>query len=274
MFSIGEFSKITGLTIKTLRFYHEQGVLIPARVEPGSGYRYYDRRNVDTARAIAALRDFGFGLEEIAEILRDHADEADLMDFLAKRKQALNARMAQDRELVSSIDRIIKRETEARTMPQETLYPIEQKQLSPVLVAGMRMTGRYADCGKAFAKLGRGLGRHISGHPLCLYYNDEYREDDADFEPCVPIRKVVQLDGAHIRELSGCNCLSLIHRGPYNELGRSYERLLRHAKEHGYKLSLPSREVYLKGPGMIFKGNPQSYLTEIQIPLEAPGNGT
>jgi len=42
MYSIGEFSQVTGLTIKTLRFYHEQGVLAPSRVDPHSGYRYYD----------------------------------------------------------------------------------------------------------------------------------------------------------------------------------------------------------------------------------------
>ena len=40
MFSIGEFSKITSLPVKTLRFYHEKGLLVPARIEPETGYRY------------------------------------------------------------------------------------------------------------------------------------------------------------------------------------------------------------------------------------------
>ena len=50
MYSIGEFSKITGLSVKTLRFYHAKDVLIPSCVDDSSGYRYYDRSNVEKAR--------------------------------------------------------------------------------------------------------------------------------------------------------------------------------------------------------------------------------
>src|SRR4051794_27116376 len=114
MFSIGEFSRITGLTVKTLRFYHERGVLIPDRIEAGSGYRYYDQHKFETARAVVALRKYGFSLDEIAEILRDHADEADILRFLERRKKELTNRISRDRDLVASLDNIIERETEAR----------------------------------------------------------------------------------------------------------------------------------------------------------------
>jgi DNA-binding transcriptional MerR regulator len=268
MFSIGEFSKITGLTIKTLRFYHERGVLIPASVDGGSGYRYYDQRNLETARAIVSLREYGFGLDEIAEILRDHSDEADILRFLARRKGELSDRITWDRDLVASLDGIIQRETEARQMVRQAAFEIEEKALSPLLVAGIRMQGRYEECGQGFARLGRSLGRHICGLPLCLYYDDEYREGDANFEPCMPVRKMLQIDGVSIRELGGGRCITLIHRGPYHELGRSYERLIRFAKEREYRMLLPCREVYVKGPGMIFKGNPKKYLTDIQIMIE------
>lgn len=268
MYSIGEFSKITGLTVKTLRFYHERGVLIPATIDAGSGYRYYDQRNLETARAIVALRQFGFGLDEVLAILVDHADEADILRFLERRKKELRDRIARDHDLVARLDRIIQSEREAREMARQTVFEIEEKTLPPLLVAGIRMRGRYEECGKGFARLCRSLGRHACGPPFCLYYDGEYREDDADFEPCVPIRKAVQIEGISIRELDGGRCLCLVHRGPYGELGRSYERLIRFAKEHGYTMLLPSREVYLKGPGMIFKGNPKKYLTEIQIMIE------
>jgi DNA-binding transcriptional MerR regulator/DNA gyrase inhibitor GyrI len=262
MFSIGEFSKITGLSIKTLRFYHERGLLVPAWVEAGSGYRSYDERNLEAARAIVALRDFGFSLDEIADILRDHADEADILQFLERRKQELAARIAQDRKLITSLDNLIRSQTEARQIPPET---IEEKTLPDLLVAGIRMRGKYESCGQGFAKLGRSLGRHISGPPFCLFYDDEYCDEDANFEPCMPVSKAVKADGLDVRTLAGGRCLSLIHRGPYSELGRTYERLILVAKERGYQLQLPCREVYLKGPGMIFKGNPKNYLTEVQV---------
>ena len=59
--------------------------------------------------------------------------------------------------------------------------------------------------------------------------------------------------------------MTLLHRGPYDQLGRSYEILLDYIKQRGYEIQVPSREVYLKGPGLIFKGNPNKYLTEIQM---------
>jgi effector-binding domain-containing protein len=102
---------------------------------------------------------------------------------------------------------------------------------------------------------------------MCLYFDGEYREDDADFEPCIPIRKEVAVDGVSIRTLPGARCLTLVHRGPYEQLGRSYAKILKQARERKLNIVLPTREVYVKGPGMIFKGNPKNYLTEIQLPL-------
>lgn len=268
MFSIGEFSKITGMTIKTLRFYHERGILIPARVEAGSGYRYYDHRNVETARVIGALREYSFSLEEIAEILKDHRDDADLLEFLEHRKNSIEQRVRRDREILSSINIIIQREQAARTMSSSTTHSIEEKVLPSIRVAGIRMTGRYQEIGSGFSRLGKSLGRHISGTPMCLFYDDQYRDIDADFEPCMPVRQIVESPGIHVRELAGGRCLSLVHQGPYSELSRSYQKLIEHAKSRGLTLRVPSREIYLKGPGMIFKGNPQKYLTEIQILID------
>ena len=148
------------------------------------------------------------------------------------------------------------------------VFEIEEKQLSPILVAGIRMKGRYSDCGKVFGTLGRKLGRHIGGKAMILCYDDEYREDDADFEPCMPLKRSVEADGVDVRELPGGRCVSLVHRGSYDGLSRSYCRIIDHVKERGLVIGNPSREVYLKGPGMIFKGNPKKYLTEIQFLIE------
>ena len=72
-----------------------------------------------------------------------------------------------------------------------------------------------------------------------------------------------------MRTLPGGRCLTLIHRGPYDQLGRSYAKILQRAEAQNLKPTLPSREVYVKGPGQIFKGNPKNYLTEIQLPLSS-----
>jgi effector-binding domain-containing protein len=149
----------------------------------------------------------------------------------------------------------------------ETNFEIRERVLEPALVAGIRMTGCYGDCGKGFKQLGRKLGRHIAGKPLCLFYDGEYREGDANFEPCMPIRKRVDVEGVDVRELPGGRCLSLMHLGHYDRLRESYAKLREYVQTHGCNVTLPTREVYHKGPGMIFWGNPAKYLTEIQFPL-------
>jgi DNA-binding transcriptional MerR regulator/effector-binding domain-containing protein len=269
LYSIGEFSQITGLSIKTLRFYHEKSLLVPTRVDEATGYRFYDESKVDKARVIAQLRAMEFSLEDIAAILAECADDTQVLAFLERQKGALESRIRQDRDIVRSLDQIIAKEREAQSVARSGKFQIEEKTLSPLLVAGIRMTGRYSDCGKGFARLCRALGRHLSGQPLCLYHDGEYREDDANFEPCVPLRKEVTADGLVPRTLPGGRFLTLVHQGPYDTLGRSYARLLDHVRERSLKIILPAREVYLKGPGMIFKGNPKKYLTEIQLPVEA-----
>ena len=142
-----------------------------------------------------------------------------------------------------------------------------EKSIRPILVAGIRTRGRYRDCGPLFGQLCRKVGRHVGGPPMMLCYDSELREDDADFEVAVPIKKLLTLDGAVVHELPAVTCLTLIHQGPYEDLGGSYAMMFAEVERRGAAIERPTREVYLKGPGMIFRGNPKKYVTELQIPL-------
>lgn len=265
MFSIGEFSKATGLTVKTLRFYQEKGVLIPAWVDDQTGYRYYHPCQIDKARIITQLRSLEFSLDLIMEMLADAEEEADLLDFLARQKTFLEKKIRQYRGIVGSLEKIIYNEREVRMAMQNSTFDVVEKTLDTLLVAGVRMKGSYPECSKGFAKIGKALGRSISGKCFLLHYNDEYKEKDADFEACMPVRKAKAVEGISVRELLGGRCVALLHKGPYEDLSRSYAKILAYIKEKGYEIVLPTREVYLKGPGMIFRGNPRNYLTEIQM---------
>ncbi|MBI2823956.1 MAG: MerR family transcriptional regulator [Planctomycetia bacterium] len=266
MLTIGEFSKATGLTVKALRFYHDQGLLVPAFVDDQTGYRYYSLAQVEVARGIAYLRQWELPLAEIKEILGTPGGEQTL-DILSRHKRVLEERLRHFRKTIRSLDQFIAEERQAIAMA-ESDFDVQEKVLEPVLVAGVRMRGRYDECGRAFAKIGRALGRHIGGSAMLLHYDAEFKEDDADFEACMPIRKAATCDAVSVRELPGGACASLLHRGPYDQLGHSYAKILDYVRQHGYRIAMPTREVYLKGPGMIFKGRPKNYLTEIQILVE------
>jgi DNA-binding transcriptional MerR regulator len=269
-YNIGEFSTISGIPVRTLRFYHEERLLIPASVDAETGYRSYDERNLEVANVIVALRGLEFSLDQIREILADNTDDEDILAHLERQRDAMAQRLQHYRNIVKRIDEIISYEREARELSSmsKPAFEIEERDVAPQLIAGVRLTGRYSEMGKTFGTICKRLGRHIAGKPMCLYYDGEYREEDADFEPCVPVRKEIEVDGLSIRELPPARCVTLVHRGPYEELRRSYARIMKYTKDRGYAIKLPTREVYLKGPGMIFRGNPKKYLTEIQLPIE------
>jgi DNA-binding transcriptional MerR regulator/predicted transcriptional regulator YdeE len=265
VFTIGEFSKITGLTVKTIRFYHEQDLLTPSCVDEATGYRYYDRSKIEMARIITQLRALDLSLEEIGEILRAAGDDADLRDVMIRQKTLIEAKIRRYREIVSSLEQFLNHEEETRRIMAHATFQIEEKIAPTIRVAGIRRKGRYADCGPSFAKIGKRFGRHIRGKPLLLLYDTEFKEDDADYETCMPVSRGEPVDGISVRELPGGRYVSLLHQGPYDQLGRSYAKILEFVREKDYEITSPTREIYHKGPGMIFRGNPKNYLTEIQM---------
>ena len=266
MFSISEFSRITGMTIKALRLYHEKEILVPSVVDRVSGYRYYSHENVERAYIIKTLRDLEFSLSAIQDIMDETADNESILEVLEKQKRIMKERMENSRHILSSLDNLIKTEMEAIKLMQ-TNYEVEEKHVGDQLIAGIRFTGKYCDCGERFKILYRNFGWNNAGPCFDLYYDKEYKEADADIESCLPIKKAKTVEGVSIRTLPGGKCVSLIHQGPYDQIGKAYEKLLAYIKTKGYSLNAPTRQIYLKGPGMIFQGNPNNYLTEIQMML-------
>ncbi len=132
-------------------------------------------------------------------------------------------------------------------------------------MAGIRVQGKYQECEQLFKRLAKKFAFQICGPAFLLYYDKEFKKDDADFEACLSIRRGVGDDTISVREFPGGNCLSLMHHGPYDGLETSYEKILNYCHDHKVKIISPIREVYVKGPGMIFKGNSKKYITEIQI---------
>ena len=113
MFSIGELSKLTQLTVKTLRFYHEAGLLIPAYVDPDTGYRYYDHSHVETARTIAYLRSLEFSLSDIKELLQSSSND-DILTVLERHQTIIKSQISQLRRASTSIEQFIREERQAR----------------------------------------------------------------------------------------------------------------------------------------------------------------
>lgn len=269
MLSIGELSRATALTVKTLRHYHDRGLLVPTHVDPSSGYRYYGEGAIERAEIIKSLKQLAFSLDDIASILESCSEDADALHFLEEQRDAIQARLEHLHSISNTLDAVIQTQKEIRTMTDSS-FQIEDKQIDPVLVATVRMRGRFEQSKDAFKRIGRAFGMGLAGKPGMLIYDEEYKEDDADFEPFFPIKKAKDVgDGIEVRTLDAGRALCLVHEGPYDSISRAYKHLFAEIRKRGLTPVAPSREVYLKGPGMLFKGNPKKYLTEVQVFVES-----
>jgi len=266
MFTIGEFSRITGLTVKALRFYHEEGLLEPTAVDDQTGYRYYDLSLVELARTIEFLKSLDFSLAEIRELLKV-GDSGELTAALERQREMINERIRRLKSARQSLDDFLSAQREGKQIMTDTTFQCEEKVLPPMNIAAVRMNAPYQECGQGFGKIGKAFWNQICGPALLLIYDMDFQEI-ANYETCMPIKSGQPKDGVEVRELPGGKCVALLHKGPYEQLSHSYQKALAYAKEKGYSPTSPCREVYLKGPGMLFKGNPKKYLTEIQLMVE------
>ena len=265
MFSSGDFSKLSSLSIKALRLYHEAGILVPKLVDKETGYRYYDYDNVERARVIVLLRQMMFSVEDIKTLLKRCDDDMDALAFLESQRTELESKIREMKQAKSALDKIVDNERRALALINAQAFKIEEKFLPTVKMAGIRIKGSYPEIGKIFSKLGRSVGGSLAGKPFGLFYDTEYKESDADFEGCFQVKKEKGKEGISFRELAGGRAVTLVHQGPYDNIGRSYAKVHSYVNERGYTVVTPSREIYVNGPGMIFKGNPNNYLTEIQM---------
>lgn len=267
MYRIGEFSKITSLTVKALRYYDDQGLLRPSARDE-SGYRLYSEEDYRTARRIALLRRFGFSIAELRDVLRGSGSDEELAVYLREKQQLLEQEMRRKQAQMDALENAIA--SFSREQEEAEAMETEQKELPAQWVLSARFRGAYPDVSRQIGALYKAAKGGASGPPFSLYYDDEYRDGDADIELCLPVREGTR--GA--KRLAGAKVLSLLHIGPYGSLGPAYKQLLDTACAQGLACLLPSREIYHKGPGMIFKGNAAAYRTEIAVPVRpAKGDG-
>lgn len=263
LYQIGQFSTLTRITVKALRHYHELGILSPVHIDEQSGYRYYSEKQLEKAHTIQTLKALQFSLKEIAEIMKSYNEDIEMVRFLKSKTGELASKIETFSKIKQQLELII--EIEEKEAMKQYEERIEVRQIPEQLIASIRYRGKYSQIGEAFRKLFKTAGFQARGKPGALYYDREYKESDADIEAFIPLKREINDSETNVRKLSGGKAHCLIHIGPYEALTRSYKRMLDYIEENGIDVKSPSREVYLKGPGMIFKGKPEKYVTELQF---------
>jgi DNA-binding transcriptional MerR regulator/predicted transcriptional regulator YdeE len=275
MFSIGEFASIGRVSVRMLRHYDEIGLLVPARVDPHTGYRYYSGGQFAVLGQILAYKELGLRLEEVTRVVCGDVDGDALHELLVRRRAELA------RQLDLDAARLRRLEAHLRLLRGESRMSIittELKGLPSLHVA--RATATAAGFGSAnispvigplFDRLHRDLVRAgVRPDPLALAsYEASASGDGADVlvEAAFPVPDdVSDGDGFAVVDLPAVElAVTTIHSGPMSTIDDSWRELLASIEEHGYEPAGVCRELYL-----VSKPEPQeSWVTELQQPVSA-----
>ncbi len=264
MLKIGEFSKLSMLTVKALRFYEKEGLLIPAKIDEWTGYRFYETGQLETAAKIKALRQLDFSIDEIKE----HFSGVPLTDALKAKKAELQQKQADISVRLSVIeylseDKEMKYQAVIKEIPETIVYS-ETRMLKTYGEVTDLVLGSAEEC----LRLNPDIECAKPDYSFCEYLDGEHKETDILTRYSQSVVKAgIENDRIKFRTLPETKAISIYHRGAYNRLGEAYAYIMEYASENGYKTSDLPREVYIDG--IWNKENPEEWLTEIQLPIEA-----
>lgn len=264
MYQISHFSKITGLTVKALRYYDEQNMLKPSYRDKVTLYRYYSEEDFKKAQLIKFLRSLNFSITEIKDILDIVKSETDLAYVLKEKVLHIEENIQKEKALINKINNYLPPDI---TEIESQNYEISTEEIAPILVASIRFTGEYHEIGNYIPLLYKAVQSYSNGAIINCYY-DEGCVEQADMELCLPTRKLISASNIDCKYLPAMKAICTTHLGSHDTLYMAYKSLFEYVNEHDLNILTPSREIYVKGPGMIFKGNPQNYVTRILLPYE------
>ena len=266
MLSIGDFSKLSRIPVKTLRYYDEIGLFKPLEVDRFTGYRHYSANQLPQLNRILALKDLGLSLEQIAQILHEHLSLEQLRGMLRLRRAEIQQRMELEQTQLARVEARLKQIEMENIMPD---YDVIIKNVESQLVASIRATlPDFQHIGQLYEELYAYLQRYGAGGLAAAIWHDEgYKASDVDGEAVIYLKnRVPENERVKVYELPAAQMASVVHHGPYNAFSKAYDAVLKWIEANGYKVIGPNREVYLHVANPVQQDDP-SYVTEIQFPV-------
>src|SRR5262249_36841391 len=222
MFRIGDFSRLSRVSVKALGFYDEVGITIPTYVDRDTGYRYYSATLLPRLNRILAFKELGFSLEEIRQLVEGDLPVDRVRESLQNRRAELARRIEREREQLLEIEAWLAQIERAGRVPG---YEVTIKRIAPRLVASVRGTlSSYACADDLFDELHSDLKHR--GAPLecgAIWHTCANQRRSIDCEAIVFLREPARSAGrAQVYELPGATVASVIHQGSDETCERAY----------------------------------------------------
>jgi DNA-binding transcriptional MerR regulator len=264
MFRIGDFSKLTRVSVKALRFYDEVGLLKPTYVDRDTGYRYYSAALLPRLNRILAFKELGLSLGEIIPLLEGDLPVDRVRELLQNRRAELARSIERERAQLAEVESWLALIEQAGRVPD---YEVMVKRVEPRLVASVRDSlSSYADADELFDELHSHFNQR--GAPLergAVWHTCANQRRRIDCEAVVFLREPARSKGrAQVYELPGASVACVIHHGGDETCERAYVAARSWIKSHGYAVAGPNRELYWRGD---VTQDGDSGVTEIQYPI-------
>jgi DNA-binding transcriptional MerR regulator len=265
---IGMFSRASSLSIKTLRAYHESGILVPARVDPQTGYRSYRVDQLADAAIVQRLRALDLPLEQVKKVL-DARDPDTTRRVLDAHHRDMQQRLEDTERIVSELQSVVAPTTHT------PVHLRTEAATQSVRIRGLVEDDEFGDwLGWAFAELTSFLERVgvAPSGPAGGLYAAEIADDGPEAaEAFVPIAESLVVPAQErdvtLGEVPAARVAVLVHIGGYDTIGDTYRTLgawvARHAEHAGERV----REWYVVGP--TDADDPAEFRTEICWPIRS-----
>ncbi len=269
MFKIGEFSQLVRVSPRMLRHYEKCGLIQPASIDVFTGYRQYSAAQIPQIAQIAALRDVGFSIDEIGEVLPRMDDRAFLEELLREKAKLLRETIAQDH---ARLTKLMQMSGELRKEQMIMLYEVELKKLDSVKVLSLRgIIPQYNQENILWEKLGAYLTQNsiaCRSGGYSTYFDEAYMEANPDVEIAVPVDILGESRGEFVFKEYPAVVLAATLRfsgpfdGGYDAAG---EKLAKWLEANGYAFAGNLRGHVITSPDDTL--DPEQWLTELQVPV-------
>ncbi len=266
MFRIGEFSKMGMTTVKTLRYYDEEGLLKPKAIDAFTGYRMYTGDQLTTLHRIQSLRQVGIPIAQVRRILNGE----DATVFLQARAAELDDTLREAQDMLSRIHFILEGKQEEQAMSYtatikhlpacpaytvDMVMPSFDSYFTVIPALGEKLKAKYPDLKCATPE-------------YCFMINRdrEWRETDNHVTYGEAVTKLwPDFDDFHFLEMPALDVVSVMHTGPYEDMEQAFAFAVQWIEANGYTISDDPRCSYIDG--IWNKQDSAEWLTEVQIPV-------
>jgi DNA-binding transcriptional MerR regulator len=275
VFKIGEFSRLTRVSMKTLHHYDDIGLFKPAHVDRFTGYRYYTFDQLPRLNRILVLKGLGFSLDEIRQMVDGDLDAAELRGMLRLRQAQLQRQADEALEKLRQVEIRLNQIEQEGNMPQ---IDVLMKQVESLTIVGARevvpspnkMRERCIALNDQVCELLDAADLKSDGVSFALYYSGEQNGIDVEMAYVVepPQTLPTPVKQASVHTLPAVTVAYVVYNGSYDDfgsVGQIHGALNKWVSENGYRLSGASREIYLRPPS---GPNDAQGVMEIQYPVE------